>query len=515
VGVAEPVPTDAAGSTTGASVLGGGVWQLASRILPQITTLVLSVAAARILGPEDFGRQSFIAFVAIATTMFFSGGLKVAVMRYFAELLGSGRAASARGLVRWAWGIQAAVAVLGGLILAAVGALGAEPEAAWLLAGLATLLGIAQTTPTASLLGAQRFRETATIGLVTDSAALPITVGVLLAGGGIVGIFAVQAAIAAVNLGWTTVVAHHELEKVSSEWTATREWRDDLVRFALFSTAGTVLTLIIWRRSEFFFLDAYSNDVQIGLYSIAFAATTALVLVPQTLGGVVAPAFATLFGAGDEVRMRSGYGRAVRLLGLLTLPLTAIAFALGPGFIELVYGEDYSDVGPILLIMLALVPLLPIYNVSASLLVGLGRARAPLSFGAIAGLVTIGFDFLLIPRWDAVGAAVANNLGQLVVIALTSTYTLRLVGGVPLHPASIIATLTTSVLAGALAWLVYTALGGALGLLVGLVTAIAIMGLLAVRFGLLDSDDADWLERTTGDRYGGAVARISRAIARR
>lgn len=507
--------TGAAAATTGASLIGGGAWQLASRLAPQVTTLVLSLAVARILGPEDFGRQSFIAFVVISATSFFSGGLKLAVMRYFAELLGREQPAGARSLIVWSSLIQVIAAVIGAAAIATTGFLGAEPRAAWLLAAAVAAFAILQTIPNALLLGAQRFRQVATIGLTTDLVALPATIAVLLAGGGIAGIFAVEAAIAAINLTWTVVVARRALRETAPELAARDfAWRPGLVRFALLSTASTVVTLVVWRRSEFFFLDAYSNDTQIGFYSIAFAALAALALVPESLASVIAPAFATLYGAGSGERIRTGFGRAIRMLGALTLPLTALSIALGPGAITLLYGEEFSDAGTILLVMLALVPALPMYGVSTSLLVGLGRARAPLAIGAAAALVNVGFDFLLIPSWDAVGAAVANGLGQLAVIVPTVAYATRLAGGMALDLGAIAAAAAVSALAGGLAWTVYWALGGLAGLALGALLGIGSIVAGARMLGVLSAADAAWLADVGGQRFGGRVGVLTAAIAR-
>ena len=57
---------DPAAETTGSSVLGGGLWSLASRMLPSCYPFVVSIAAARFLGPDAMGRQSFIAFVSLS-----------------------------------------------------------------------------------------------------------------------------------------------------------------------------------------------------------------------------------------------------------------------------------------------------------------------------------------------------------------------------------------------------------------------------------------------------------------
>ena len=72
---------DAAAATTGASVLRGGSWNLIGLFVPQLALLVLSVAAARFLGPDQFGRQSFIAFVEVSVVMLLAGGLPLALTR--------------------------------------------------------------------------------------------------------------------------------------------------------------------------------------------------------------------------------------------------------------------------------------------------------------------------------------------------------------------------------------------------------------------------------------------------
>ena len=72
--ITDPEPKAVAG-TTGSSVLRGGFWNVASVLLPQIYLLVLSIVAARFLGPENMGRQSFIAFIALSATALFGGGI--------------------------------------------------------------------------------------------------------------------------------------------------------------------------------------------------------------------------------------------------------------------------------------------------------------------------------------------------------------------------------------------------------------------------------------------------------
>jgi O-antigen/teichoic acid export membrane protein len=99
--------------------------------------------------------------------------------------------------------------------------------------------------------------------------------------------------------------------------------RVSTLRYAGSALVGSLVTLIVFRRSEFFFLEHWSTDRQIALYSVAFSAVMTLVLVPQALAMAVSPAVATLLGAGQHDRIRTGYGRSLRLLLLVSLPVAA------------------------------------------------------------------------------------------------------------------------------------------------------------------------------------------------
>ena len=99
-GLAAGLPIDhtgaqtAAAATTGARVVRGGLWKMLANALPQLYALVLSVVAARYLGPSGMGRQSFIAFIEATTITLLSGSFSLALMRSSARP--SVRAAPAR-----------------------------------------------------------------------------------------------------------------------------------------------------------------------------------------------------------------------------------------------------------------------------------------------------------------------------------------------------------------------------------------------------------------------------------
>jgi O-antigen/teichoic acid export membrane protein len=474
--------------------------------------LVLTIAAARFLGPERMGTQSFIAFAGITAGIVFTGGLPIALMRYIGETLGKGQGGKVRALNAWAWKIAGIGAAAGGGALVAAALIGEKPTAAWVLAAVVCAVGILHNVPTSVLIGAQHWRRASIVGLVTGSVSTVAVIAVLAAGGGITGMFAVEAIVSLGNLAWTTRLARRSLDEIAPQAEPADELRGQVARYAIYSSLSVSLSLIIWGRSEFFFLKHYSSDTQIALYSIPFSVVIALMQFPTAISTVAAPAVATLFGARERNRIRVGYSRALRLLLLFTLPMTAGVLALGPELLRLVFGNAYRETGPVLLILVSTFPVIPLISLSRGLLTGFGRLRFPLTIGSVAAAVNLGLDQLLIPAHAAIGAALANTAAQLVAGLPVLIYANRLLG-VRLEAGAVLRPAAASVAGGAVAWTAVMLVGGAGGVLLGLPAGILAFGLVAVTLRILATEDAVWLEEAAGHRLHGWVARASRLCA--
>jgi O-antigen/teichoic acid export membrane protein len=435
-------------------------------------------------------------------------------MRYFGERIGAGKPAAVRSLVVWAWTIETAAALTGASILVAAGLAGAEPEAAWLLAAVAATMGVLHTVPSALLLGAQRWRAATVVGLTTGALGTAATAIVLAAGAGITGMFAVEAVVSVVNLCWTSWLARRTLDELAP----ARRLHEAVSHrgvwtYAAVSTINVVLTFVVWRRSELLFLERFSTETEIGLFSIAFAAVSALVRLPDAIATVTIAATATLFGAGAEERISAGCSRAFRLLLLLTLPLTAGAMVIGPELLRLAYGDDFRDAGRLLVILLAPFPVISLMTVATAVLIGLGHLRAPVVTTAVAAVVNVALALMLIPPYDAVGAALASSGAQMVGAVLAFVYAGRAIGGISWDPRSAgrvaLAAAGVALAAGAALWLVDGWAGVVLGIAAGTLAFVA----LARLFRILSGPDAAWLEESAGHLLGGLVGRAARALS--
>jgi len=504
-----------AGATTGARVVRGGLWKMLANALPQLYTLVLSIAAARYLGSSGMGRQSFIAFVEAATITLLSASFSLALMRYVGEAVGAGRPGAARWLAGSIARIVLVAAVVGGATLVLVGVFGGPPAAAWYLAAVATFNGIVVSIPSAMLTGLQRWRQATIAGLATGGLGVVATVAVLALGGGITGMFAVEAVTTTVALAWTATLARGAMSELQAEPTRALELRRGALRFAAFSFGGTLLYLIVWRRSEFFFLNHYSSDSEIAYYSIAFAIATGVVRLPSAMGEVLAPAIATLFGAGAHDRIRAGFSRALRLLVLATLPVTAAAAAVGPEAIRVIWGQEFSPAGKPFLVMVAASLLTPLTILSSALLAGIGRVGVPLAADAAAAAVDVGVAFALVPDHGALGAAIASACGLLVAGGPQLVYAARLTGPIRWELGGLLRGVLIAAAGGAVAYGLVQALGGAAGVIVGLLAGGVVFLGLSLLIGFLPRDDAHWLQGVIGTRGGRLPAQAVLALAGR
>ncbi|HEX4978946.1 MAG TPA: oligosaccharide flippase family protein [Acidimicrobiales bacterium] len=506
----EPTVESAAGaSTTGANVLAGGLWYSLNQTLPQLYTLVQSVVAARVLGPADMGRQSYIAWATLTIRLLVSGGFPPALVQFVGETLGRGRPGEARDVVRFALRIELVAAVVCFAIGATIGVVTGSLTSSWLWAALAGAFAVLHAVPHSTLIGTQRFREATTVGLTQGAVATVATATVLLAGGGIPAMFAVEALAAAMSLVWTSTWAARALREVAPRPERAPEVRRRYVGFAAATSGVVVLELIVWKRSEFFFLERFAAAPAIAQYSIAFATATAIVRLPQAFGSVLSPAIATLHGANAHDRIRSGFSRALRLVLFPTLPITAGVIAVGPTLLQVVYGSEYRRAGGVLLVMMVSFPLVPLATLGTALLQGVGRVRATLGATIAAATVDVALALLLIPRHQEIGAAWANVGAQLTAGIVLLTLATRTTGALDVKIGAVGRVALAAALAGVAGRVPIWAFGAA-GLVPGIAAGAATFAVATVAIRALPYDDARWLEDAAGHRLRGLVGRYVR-----
>ena len=479
------------------------MWNVVGSVLPQTYTLVSSVFIARALGAEGLGQLTLITFTAATLGTLLTLGFPSSVVRHVAESIGEGRPESLAHLYRWAWRWAWAAAGVAAGSVWLVALLGAQPRAAWLLAGVASAGLVLHQVPSVLLIGARRWRDAIIVGTTTGLISLIVRIAVLLGGGGVVGMVAIDAVTAVVNVVLTGVLARRVVNELSGNPREEPALIRRTVRYGLIASISTVITWIVFRRSEVFFLEYFSTPEQIAIYSIPFSVVATLLFLPQAISGVLAPTFATFFGAGELDRMKEGYGRALRVVTMITIVLTSYMMVVGPTVITLFYGAEFDESGIVLRILLISFPIVPLMTLSIALFTGMGKQWFPTAVIAVAAVVNLTLDFVLIAAFDATGAAIANSTSQIVGSVPLILYARYVTGGIDWGGLVIPRVIVVSSLAAACAFPVLAALGSFPGVVAASLVFTVVFLVLARLVPVLLPADAGLLSERAGARVRG------------
>lgn len=498
--------------TTAANVLRGGLWTALANGLAPLLLLAQSVVAARFLGPTRMGQQSYIAWVELTASLALSAGAANTLSRYLGAEVAAGRGAEMRRVLGTFTRLQVASAVVPLLLLAGVVAPRTSPSlrGAWVLAGVCAALLVAQAVPSTVLVALQQWRQQAVISVVIGALATVATVVVLALGAGITGMFAVEAVALAGSGLWSTKLALPLVREMMPPARPAGALRGEVFRYAGFATVQSTLAFVVWQRSEFFFLDRYSTPREIAMYSIAFATVLGLQRLPESLTQTLVPSLAVLVGAGERERLAAAVSRAFRLAWTVSSPLAAGLMAVGPLALRLIYGHNYRASGPVLAILVTVLPAVLVARVAGAVLHAAGKVRTVLGCLATAVVLDVVLCVVLVPAHGAVGAACANISAQALATVLEVGYARRVVGRFQVSWTRLAAGTVAASACGAAAYGVTRAAPDVFGLAGAIVAGTAAYGVAFVLLRPVADEDLAWLDGMVGRRLGGRVGRALR-----
>lgn len=410
------------------SLVHDAAYNTASFLIRTVGTIVSLAWVAKALGPDLQGRFGYVHWIAIILGQVAVWGLGVAMTRFVAREVGAGRPDQARAAVRAAW-IWLRATLLGLFVLGLPGALifGAELRVALVIAipyaaaiaGCGFVIGVchglrrfdvvfvADTVYYLLLLSGISF------GLASDD---PV-IGVLLA-------FTVARILNLVLLWAQASRLVGTLGTSGAVATGPLQW--ELRHYALQMAMLTLLGALLWERTELLFLKPTATYEQIGLFTAAVGLSILVTRVPGVLGQVMLPLVAGMHGA-DVGREEIGlaFRRGARLLSLLVVGPVCIAIAAGPAIVQVLLADDYKPAAAMFRVLLVPMLLAGFGVMGAKTLIGAGGQRSLVWLTSWMASVKLWLCLWLVPRYGAMGAAVAVALAQTVGLALEGTLAAR------------------------------------------------------------------------------------------
>lgn len=384
-----------------------------------VSAVVVSILLARLLGPDRFGLYALVTTVVSFTLIFARLGVGGTVRRYMAELDGSDQ--RRLGAVLAGWGLRVAISsvLVGAVALALVaGPLSSffhrQELRGYLLIGAVGLLPMAANSVLRNVQrGLQHWRTLLWLNLATSPLWVAACAVALSRGAGIAGVLVAGIAIEIICVGVLVIRTQRDVGLPRPRTPLPADLRSRLVRYNLGLALLVVMNVIVWQRSELLFLGRFSGPQQVAFYAVPFGLTERMTdLVPGAILGVLLPTLSYARGAADPARFGEILSDAARYLSILALPICLFGIPLAGAVIGLLYGPAYEPAVPVLRILLA-ASIFGVLGQAASVaLLGLEAQSWLLKTGLAAVALSLTLDLLLIPRWGAVGAAIANGVTQ-------------------------------------------------------------------------------------------------------
>jgi O-antigen/teichoic acid export membrane protein len=155
-------------------------------------------------------------------------------------------------------------------------------------------------------------------------------------------------------------------------------------------------------------LGIWADNVDVGQYAVAWRTAMLIGFVLLTFATIVQPKFAALYARGEMESLATTAQRTTLLLIAFSAPVSLL-FLFAPGPVMNVFGSDFSN-GATTLQILSVGQFINVAMGSfVMLLVMSGREREYRNVLMVSTLVVLTLNVVLIPKYGAIGAAIATT----------------------------------------------------------------------------------------------------------
>ena len=205
----------------------------------------------------------------------------------------------------------------------------------------------------------------------------------------------------------TTATSGLPVPTVSQLWSQAWAYGLNAALYPIFFQISTVL------------LKYMSGNAQAGMFSIALAVMMAIYLIPATVYQKFLLSKLHRWAVHDRAKFWLVYRKGNLAMLLSGLLISAAMVVLAPWLVPIAFGEKYRPVVKILMVLALCPPIRFLYTSVSSALLSETHMRYRVYAMAMAALVAVLFNVLLIPHYGELGAAVATVISETMLLAGT------------------------------------------------------------------------------------------------
>jgi O-antigen/teichoic acid export membrane protein len=185
------------------------------------------------------------------------------------------------------------------------------------------------------------------------------------------------------------------------------------LRYAFPLALVTSIQLLL-RNADIFLLTGMRGFLEVGLYSVAYKFITPMYLVPLLVMNALFPTLAERAGRSLS-ELAVPLQKSIAYLLAVALPIAVLGSLLGSQLTAGLFGPEFAASGSALALLVWAALLVFASTPIGHMLMILNKGTAMLLLNAVALVVNLGLNFLLIPRWGYLGASGVAVTTQLVI----------------------------------------------------------------------------------------------------
>ena len=167
-----------------------------------------------------------------------------------------------------------------------------------------------------------------------------------------------------------------------------------------------------------------ASNSAVGLYNAAYKIITLLTAFYTIYPSVIFPVMSKLFENSKDL-LKLSYEKSIKYLLLIILPICAGIIIYAIPLMNLIYGNQYVNAGSIMTVLIFAIPFLFVNGASTVVLNSSNNEVEVTKIYAVAALVNVMLNFVLIPKYSFMGAAAATVISEIVVCLLMFRITLK------------------------------------------------------------------------------------------
>jgi len=390
--------------------IAGSMWTVFHVVVYLPIAFLANALVARSLGVESYGYLAFLSVAMGFSLVFANFGFTTAFIQRGGRAEAGGRSGESVDLLRRSLGfhiiVELPILVTVALVLTRadpwweVAALVAAVVFTCVLSGAALSIVIENRTAAAAQLAIG-------VNLIVQGATVMVAVSTRSASA----VFVVRLFVGAICLGFGFMLLDGDKRWAAISPRLPRGLSREFWRFALFSWAASLVTLLVFQRTEIFVLKAFGQAEALGVYAVAFGLAQQLTAPVDALLFPLLPAVAGILSEWPE-HSRATFERSTRVSALMCGGVAAVVLPLLVFSIPLFYGRGFGQVSWVL-VPLALASIFQSVNNPVIAFVNAReRGGLRLKVTSVALLVDLVIAVALIPELGVWGATTAAVAGQ-------------------------------------------------------------------------------------------------------